>query len=469
MALLGAVVGGPERGGRQRSIGGRSVAEVRRLGEGGFASVWLVQDTATSESFALKKISCPDRKSFEKGLREAELLEWLPRHPNVVGFSGSGVCDGPSAQVKEVLLLLELCSGGHLLDLLESHSGRLTEEQVLGPFSDVAAGVAFLHGRSPPVQHRDLKVENVLLGADGRWKLCDFGSWSSDHIDPGALDKRGLADLEEEIERHTTLMYRPPEMVNFFKQFAISTQVDIWMLGCILFTLMFYRNPFQGESPLAITNARFEFPPPEAGRQPFSERLHDLVRWLLAQDPAHRPSAAELQRLLARFADERGEPLPLPRAVLERKEQHLRLYNPQACPAPAARPSHFENGTALHTRAGTAYYVAPQVLAGRYDRMCDLWSAGVIMYTILCGYPPFYGDSDEQVLACVRQGNYTFEPEDDWRTISRDAKDLVRNLIKMNPAATVAAAARQALGHPWLKSRAPGGGRGSFSFRDAAR
>jgi calcium-dependent protein kinase len=137
--------------------------------------------------------------------------------------------------------------------------------------------------------------------------------------------------------------------------------------------------------------------------------------------------------------------------------------------------SHFESGTALRTRAGTAYYVAPQVLAGRYDRMCDLWSAGVIMYTILCGYPPFYGDSDEQVLACVRQGNYAFEPED-WRTISRDAKDLVRNLIKMNPAerfdaAQAAAAGRsglrwrgrprrppaaKALGHLWLKNRAPG-------------
>ncbi|EER07958.1 calcium-dependent protein kinase, putative, partial [Perkinsus marinus ATCC 50983] len=86
----------------------------------------------------------------------------------------------------------------------------------------------------------------------------------------------------------------------------------------------------------------------------------------------------------------------------------------------------------MTTKAGTPYYVAPQVLAGKYDESCDLWSCGVIMYILLCGYPPFYGETDADVLTKVRLGNYTFNASD-WKGISEDAKDLIRKLLKINP------------------------------------
>merc|ERR1719199_1603179 len=92
----------------------------------------------------------------------------------------------------------------------------------------------------------------------------------------------------------------------------------------------------------------------------------------------------------------------------------------------------FGEGAVLTTKAGTPYYVAPQVLQGRYDQASDLWSCGVIMYVLLCGYPPFYGETDSEVLNKVRSGRFSFGSSC-WRAVTQDAKDLIRELIKMDP------------------------------------
>jgi len=112
----------------------------------------------------------------------------------------------------------------------------------------------------------------------------------------------------------------------------------------------------------------------------------------------------------------------------------------------------FNPGDTLTTKAGTPYYVAPQVLQGRYDRMCDLWSCGVIMYTLLCGYPPFYGRNDQDVLQKVRAGNFHFDDRH-WKHISDDAKGLIKHLLKMNPRERYTA--EQALNHDWILHKAP--------------
>eukprot|EP00929_Paragymnodinium_shiwhaense_P058566 TRINITY_DN2932_c0_g1_i1.p1 TRINITY_DN2932_c0_g1~~TRINITY_DN2932_c0_g1_i1.p1 ORF type:complete len:502 (+),score=153.25 TRINITY_DN2932_c0_g1_i1:86-1591(+) len=112
----------------------------------------------------------------------------------------------------------------------------------------------------------------------------------------------------------------------------------------------------------------------------------------------------------------------------------------------------FEEGQVLTTKAGTPYYVAPQVLCGKYDQRCDMWSCGVIMHVILCGYPPFCGETDGEVLQRVRLGVFSFKASD-WKNVSEDAKDLIRQLLKMNPKDRYTA--EQALNHAWIKNKAP--------------
>jgi serine/threonine protein kinase len=92
-----------------------------------------------------------------------------------------------------------------------------------------------------------------------------------------------------------------------------------------------------------------------------------------------------------------------------------------------------QNFGVMKTKVGTPYYVAPEVLKREYTKSCDVWSIGVIAYILLCGYPPFYGDSDNEIFESVRVGRYEF-PSPEWDDISEDAKDFIKCLLKLNPA-----------------------------------
>lgn len=78
----------------------------------------------------------------------------------------------------------------------------------------------------------------------------------------------------------------------------------------------------------------------------------------------------------------------------------------------------------MHTIVGTPYYVAPEVLKGNYDFECDVWSLGVILFIMLCGYPPFEGDNNKEIFKNVLKQKLEFDPED-WTSISDEAKDLI--------------------------------------------
>lgn len=96
----------------------------------------------------------------------------------------------------------------------------------------------------------------------------------------------------------------------------------------------------------------------------------------------------------------------------------------------------------MQTRAGTPYYISPEVLAGSYDMSCDMWSAGCMLYILLCGYPPFYGDDNNEILAMVQRGSFDFDGEE-WDDIDVAAKDLIKKLITRPETRLTAAEALQ--------------------------
>lgn len=96
---------------------------------------------------------------------------------------------------------------------------------------------------------------------------------------------------------------------------------------------------------------------------------------------------------------------------------------------------------------GTAYYIAPEVLSGKYDEKCDLWSIGVILYVMLSGRPPFNGRNDREILSKVQSGRYSLD-DDLWDRKSDEAKNLIRSLLEVDPKKRLSAS--QALASPWI-------------------
>ena len=111
----------------------------------------------------------------------------------------------------------------------------------------------------------------------------------------------------------------------------------------------------------------------------------------------------------------------------------------------------FDSAHFMSEKVGTAYYISPEVLKGKYDEKCDIWSAGVILYIIICGYPCFNGDDDDEIFEAIQKGKIYF-PSPEWDNISNDVKDLIK---KMCTSPEKRLTAEQVLNETWVKDNAP--------------
>ncbi len=112
--------------------------------------------------------------------------------------------------------------------------------------------------------------------------------------------------------------------------------------------------------------------------------------------------------------------------------------------------NYYDGKTKLTLKVGTPYYIAPEVLRRSYTEKCDLWSCGVILYILLCGYPPFSGDSTEEIIEAVISGKFTMDGSE-WKKVSSAAKDLVSRLLEFKPDKRLSA--QDTINHKWIQEK----------------
>ncbi|XP_076992289.1 cyclin-G-associated kinase isoform X3 [Tamandua tetradactyla] len=323
---------------------------------GGFALVYEAQDLGSGREYALKRLLSNEEEKNRAIIQEVCFMKKLSGHPNIVQFCSAasvGKEESDTGQT-EFLLLTELCRG-QLVDFVKKmeSKGPLSCDTVLKIFYQTCRAVQHMHRQKPPIIHRDLKIENLLLSSQGTVKLCDFGSATTvSHRPDYSWSAQQRAMVEEEITRNTTPIYRTPEIIDLYSNFPISEKQDIWALGCILYLLCFRQHPFEDGAKLRIVNGKYSIPPDDTRYTVF----HGLIRSMLRVDPEERLSITELVSQLQEIAAARNVNPKAP--ITELLEQNGGYGNatqprgpsPSVCPAarpPASMNSGYSGGLAL--------------------------------------------------------------------------------------------------------------------------
>lgn len=295
-----------------------------RLGAGGMGEVWRAWDKRLKRRVALKRVQGDhDAMARERFRREAE--------------AGARLSHAAIVQVYDILedrsgdwLVMELVEGGTLRHRLAQ--GPLSLREILLWGREVAEGLAEAHRHG--ILHRDLKAGNVMLTASGHAKISDFG-----------LAKRIQgSDLEASLSSSGvvlgTVYAMSPEQV---LGLPLDARSDLFSLGILLFEMVSGQKPFVGEIAYEVMHRICHEPPAvllSAAQWPAP--LLDLIRRLLAKDPADRPAdadavAAELMAMAAELGSEpsRRRARPEPADLEISTEKHNAL---KSSPSRSERP-----------------------------------------------------------------------------------------------------------------------------------
>eukprot|EP00742_Colponemidia_sp_Colp-10_P000969 GILJ01001051.1.p1 GENE.GILJ01001051.1~~GILJ01001051.1.p1 ORF type:complete len:618 (+),score=74.60 GILJ01001051.1:97-1950(+) len=246
----------------------------RKLGKGGFGSVMLGIHSITSERAAIKYVekgSLLNTSDAERAFMEIQALRDL-QHRHVIKLID--VVDDPHF----VCFIMEYAGGGELLQYLQN-KGQLTEDDARRFFMQIVSAVAYCHSRG--VIHRDLKLENILLGENEEVKVADFGL--SGFVMPGGKART----------RGGSLAYIAPEVLTGKSQESDPFKLDVWAMGVILYTLVVGQLPFRGhnekETIKKIVQGDIHYHDVDV-----SSEFRDIIKRMLTVDAVQRMSVAEM-------------------------------------------------------------------------------------------------------------------------------------------------------------------------------
>jgi eukaryotic-like serine/threonine-protein kinase len=260
------------------------------IAHGGMARVYLALDTRLDRQVALKVMHAElarDDEFVRRFISEAKSVAQLS-HQNVVAVYDQGA-DGPF-----LYLAMEYVPGRTLKEVLQER-GRFSPAEALDIMSGVLDGLAAAHASG--IVHRDIKPENVLLTADGRLKVADFGlaraHAAAAHTRTGVIIG--------------TVAYLAPELVT--GDIPIGPRSDVYSAGVLLYELLTGRQPFTGESPISIAyqHVNSDVPAPSELLPGLPRPVDDLVLAATSRDPGRRPAdAAQFLRAVRQVRDGLG-------------------------------------------------------------------------------------------------------------------------------------------------------------------
>jgi len=285
---MAAVLAPPQAADEIGRVGGYRI--LKKLGAGGMGVVYLAEDVGLRRQVALKVMlpALARRESARRRfLTEARAVAAV-EHENIVAIHQVGEDRGIP------FLAMPLLKGMSL----EEHLGNgrtLPVAEVLGLGRQIALGLAAAHERG--LVHRDVKPANIWIEPDGRVKLLDFGLARAQGPDRESGEAKPLTEPGTLIG---TPAYMAPEQA---RGLPVDGRADLFSLGCVLYRMCTGKAPFAGQDVLVVLLAiAGDEPPPVATVNPaVPAALSELIRRLLAKDPAQRPASARevAQRLEA--------------------------------------------------------------------------------------------------------------------------------------------------------------------------
>jgi Tol biopolymer transport system component/predicted Ser/Thr protein kinase len=268
---------------------------VSALGAGGMGEVFAAEDTRLHREVAIKFLPAEvasDPEHRERFQREARAIAAL-NHPNIVTLYSVEEAEGL------IFLAMERLTGRTLREVIPA--GGLPIAQLLRIASDIADAIAAAHQRG--ITHRDLKPANVMITADGRVKVLDFGLAKFQRTATDQDDISTRAALTGPYQVMGTAAYMSPEQA---EGKTVDFRSDIFSFGVLLHEMATGEAPFQGDSSASIISAILrDHPPPLTELRPeLPAGLNKVVRRSLAKDPSGRyQSAVDLRHDLEELAE----------------------------------------------------------------------------------------------------------------------------------------------------------------------